>query len=96
MLLPTPTARTLRDEKINSPTRLLAATWAYRVSNVFGKGSTQRKIQEVYSMQAKQLSTCIMGQKYLGVRIKREGYLGMTRVHPHQRNHLHLPSKLHI
>ena len=29
MLLPTPMARTLRDEKINSSTRLLAATWAY-------------------------------------------------------------------
>ena len=66
LLLPTPTARTLRDEKINSPTRLLAAAWAYRVSNIFGKGSTQRKIQEIYSVQAKQLSTCITGQKYLG------------------------------
>ena len=66
MLLPTPTARTLRDEKINSPTRLLVATWAYRVSNVFGKGSTQRKIQEVYSVWAKQLSACITGRKYLG------------------------------
>ena len=66
LLLPTPTARTLRDEKINSPTRLLVATWAYRVSNVFGKGSTQRKIQEVYSVRAKQLSACITGRKNLG------------------------------
>ena len=61
LLLPTPTARTLRDEKINSPTRLLAAAWAYRVSNAFGKGSTQRKIQEIYSVRAKQLSACITG-----------------------------------
>ena len=65
IMLPTPTARTLRDEKINSPTRLLVATWAYRVSNVFGKGSTQRRIQEAYSVRAKQLSACITGQKYL-------------------------------
>ena len=66
MMLPNPTARTIHDEKINSPTRLLVATWAYRVSNVFGKGSTQCKIQEAYSVRAKQLSTCITGRKYLG------------------------------
>ena len=66
IMLPNPMARTIRDEKINSPTRLLVATWAYRVSNVFGKGSTQRKIQEAYSVRAKQLSACIMGRKYLG------------------------------
>ena len=66
LLLPTPMARTLCDKNINSPTRLLVATWAYRVSNVFGKGSTQRKIQELYSVQAKQLSACITGREYLG------------------------------
>ena len=43
LLLPSPTARTLRDEKVNSSTRLLAAAWAYRTSNIFGKGSMQRK-----------------------------------------------------
>ena len=66
LLLPTPMAQTLRDEKVNSPTRLLAATWAYRVSNIFGKGSTQRKTQESYSVRAKQLAVCITGRKYLG------------------------------
>ena len=66
LLLPTPTARTLHDKKINSPTRQLVAALAYRVSNVFGKGSTQRKIQEIYSVRAKQLSACITGRKYLG------------------------------
>ena len=60
------TARTLRDEKVNSPTRLLVATWAYRVSNIFGKGSTQRKTQESYSVRAKQLAACNTGRKYLG------------------------------
>ena len=66
LMMPNPTARSLKDEKINSPTRLLAATWAYRISNVFGRGTTQRKIQEVYSVWAKQLAACIMGRKYLG------------------------------
>ena len=61
LMVPDPTANTLKNEKINSTTRLLAVTWAHRVSSVYGKGSTQRKIQEVYSVQAKQLSTCIMG-----------------------------------
>ena len=66
IMLPNPMARTIQDERINSPIRLLVATWAYRVSNIFGKGSTQRKIQEAYSVRAKQLSACIMGRKYLG------------------------------
>ena len=66
LLLPTPTARTLRDEKVNSPTRLLAAAWAYRISNIFRKGSTQCKMQDTYSVRAKQLAACITGRKYLG------------------------------
>ena len=66
LMMPSPTANTTRDEQVNSPTRLLAATWAYRISNIFGKGTTQRKIQESYSVQAKQLAACITGRKYLG------------------------------
>ena len=66
LLLPSPTAQTLHDKKVNSPTRLLAAAWAYRTSNIFGKGSTQRKMQETYSVRAKQLAACITGRKYLG------------------------------
>ena len=41
LIVPDPTANSLRNEKINSTTRLLAATWAHLVSNVYGKGSTQ-------------------------------------------------------
>ena len=61
LMVPDLMANTLKNEKINSTTRLLVATWAHRVSNVYGKGSTQRKIQEVYSMRAKQLSAYITG-----------------------------------
>ena len=41
LMMPNPTARSLKDEKINSLTRLLVVTWVYRVSNVFSKGTTQ-------------------------------------------------------
>ena len=41
LMMPNPAAKPIKDEKINSPTRLLAATWAYWVSNIFGKGTTQ-------------------------------------------------------
>ena len=41
LMMPNPTARSLKDEKINSPTRLLGATWAFRVSNIVSKGTTQ-------------------------------------------------------
>ena len=66
LMMPDPTSRSLKDEKINSPTRLLAATWAFRISSIFGKGTTQRKIQDLYSVRAKQLGACITGRKYLG------------------------------
>ena len=41
MLLPDPNAPQLKKEKINSPSRLLAATYAFKVINKFGKGTTQ-------------------------------------------------------
>ena len=66
LMMPNPTANTLKDERVNSPPRLLAATWAYRISNIYRKGTMQRKIQELYSVWAKQLAACITGRKYLG------------------------------
>ena len=66
LMIPDPMAKLLKTEKINSSTTLLATTWAFRILNTFGKGTTQRSMQESYSMQAKQLATCIMGRKYLG------------------------------
>ena len=99
LMMPNPTANTLRDEKINSPTRLLAATWAYHISNVFGKGTTQQKIQESYSVQAKQLAACITGRKYLGEQTRREDYPGPMKEPPHRRNpqpHQPQPSKSNV
>ena len=37
LMMPDPTSRSIKDEKINSPTRLLAATWAFRISNILAK-----------------------------------------------------------
>ena len=61
-----PEASLLRREKINSPTWLLAATFTFKILNKFGGGMTQRKVQEVYQVKAKQLAACITGKKYLG------------------------------
>ena len=93
LMMPNPTARSLKDEKINSLTRLLVATWAYRVSNVFSKGTTQCKIQEVYSVWAKQLVACIMGRKYLGGTNRKRRLSGPDEGPPCQRNHSCLPNK---
>ena len=66
LMMPDPTTGSIKDEKINSLTRLLAATWAFRISNIFGKGTTQQNIQDVYNARAKQLVACITGRKYMG------------------------------
>ena len=66
LLTPDAHATLLQREKPNSPTRLLAATYAYKILNKFGSGTTQRGLQENYQVKAKQLATCITGRKYLG------------------------------
>ena len=63
---PDPTAKSLKNKRINSPTRLLAVMWAFRIINIFGRGTTQRRMQESYSVRAKKLAACITGKKYLG------------------------------
>ena len=66
LLTPDAQATLLQREKPNSPTRLLAATYAYKIVNKFGSGTMQRALQEIYQVKAKQLATCITGRKYLG------------------------------
>ena len=66
LLTPDAQATLLQKEKPNSPTRLLAATYAYKILNKFGPGTMQRGLQETYQVKAKQLATCIPGRKYLG------------------------------
>ena len=64
----TPNARSpyLKKEKPNSPSCLLAATLAFKILNKFGSRVTQRRLQETYEVQAKQLVMCITGRKYMG------------------------------
>ena len=71
LLTPDPQAPLLRKEKANSETRLLAATYAFKILSSFGSGMTQKLMQETYAVKAKQLSACLTGRKYLGGSDKR-------------------------
>ena len=64
-MTPDPGADTIKTRKINSSTRLLAATCAFKVLNRFGGGmQTQRKIQEAYDMcKSQQLAALYHRQK---------------------------------
>ena len=66
LIFPDPNTPQLRKEKINSPTRLVVATYTFKVNNTFGEGTMQRGIQERFQVKAKQLATCITGRKYMG------------------------------
>ena len=66
LLTPDPQAPLLLKEKVNSETRLLAATYAFKILSRFGTGTTQKQMQETYLVKAKQLSLCLTGRKYLG------------------------------
>ena len=62
LMTPDPEATLLKQEKINSPTRLLAVTFAFKVLKRFGGGTMQRKVQEMYYVWPKQLAECIRGK----------------------------------
>ena len=94
MIVPDPEASHLKKEKINSPTRLLAATYAFKTLNRFGNGTTQRRMQEQYQVRAKQLVACITGRKYLGGTDKKS-IAKKHKAQDDEPSHPHLPSKLH-
>ena len=71
MMFPDQNTPLLKKENINSPSRLLTATYAFKIINKFGKGVTQRALQERYQVKAKQLAACITGRKNLGGTDKR-------------------------
>ena len=66
MLTPNSEASLLKKEKINSATRLLSATYTFKLLTKFSNGTTQRQMQEEYQVRPKQLSLCLTGRKYLG------------------------------
>ena len=94
LMIPDPTSKSLKDERINSPTRLLAATWAFRISNVFGRGTTQRKIRNCTVCGPNNWWPASQGRNIWVAPIERGGCLDPTRDPQHQRSHPHLPSKL--
>ena len=65
-MTPDPTSKSLQGERNNSPTQLLAASVAYKILCRFGGRTTQREMQNKYSVKAKQLAACLTGRKYLG------------------------------
>ena len=65
-MIPDARSKLIKNEKFNSPTRLLATTLALKLLNKFGTGTMQRRLQEIYEVRAKQLATCITGRNYLG------------------------------
>ena len=65
-MIPVPLAESIRSEKLNSPTQLLAATLAFKILHKFVNGTTQQKIQEKYNVRPKQLALYLRGRRYLG------------------------------
>ena len=65
-MVPNPNIGELAKEKVNSPTCLLAATFAYKILRRFLDGAVQHDMQEKFYVKQKQLATCITGRCYLG------------------------------
>ena len=65
-MTPAPSSKTLKNEKVNSPTRLVVATLAFKILNKFSSGITQRKMQDRYDVKPKQLALYLTGRRYLG------------------------------
>ena len=65
-MIPAPSAESIRSEKVNSPTWLLAATLAFKILHKFANGTTQQKMQEKYNVKPKQLALYLKGRRYLG------------------------------
>ena len=58
-----PAAETIRKERVNSPTRLLAATLAFKIIQKFADGTTQCSMHEKYSIECKELALNLSGCK---------------------------------
>ena len=95
MIVPDPEASRLKKEKINSPTRLLVSTYAFKTLNRFGNGTTQRRMQEGYQVTAKQLVACITRRKYLGGMDKKSPCQRSVKLRTMNPSHPHQPSKSH-
>ena len=65
-MVPNPEVSELKDKKINSPNRLLATTFTYKILKMFTDGTTQQALLEKFKMKVKQLALCITGRQYHG------------------------------
>lgn len=65
-MIPMPAVKSIKNEKINSPTRLLDATFAFKTMQKFAGSRTQCSMQDMYIVKVKQLALYISGHKYMG------------------------------
>ena len=65
-MTPASSSETIKNERINSPTCLVAATLAFKILNKFADSTTQRKMSERYDIRPKQLALYLTGRRYLG------------------------------
>ena len=63
-MIPNPNEKGFKNESEYNATRLLAATLAFYIDRMFGKQCIMIDVQKKFVMRTKQLSLCIMGQKY--------------------------------
>ena len=78
-MTPAPSSETLKNEKVNSPTRLVVATLAFKILNKFSSGTTQRKMQDRYDVKPKQLALYLTGRRYLGGSDRRRRLSGQDK-----------------
>ena len=43
LMIPDPASKSIKNKRVNSPTRLLAATWSFRIINVYRQGNNAKK-----------------------------------------------------
>ena len=65
-MTPAPSSEFIKNERINSLTRLVAATLAFKILHKFADGTMQRRMQERYDIRPKQLALYLTGRRYLG------------------------------
>ena len=72
-VMPDMTSHHIMKEKVNSPTHLLVATFAFKMINKFGGRTMQRKMQEIYEVKVKQLASHLHHWAQIPQRSRKEG-----------------------
>ena len=73
-MIPDPMAKLLKTENINSPMRLLATTWAFRILNTFGKSTTQKTCRSHATCGQNNWQHALQEGNTSGAQIENEGF----------------------